>query len=144
VDSPTIAPDLPRARTRDLHAGVEDPIRVERPLHRREARERGGAPHARQQRRAQPAVAMLSRQRPAELGDERGHLVEQRFGARPPAGDASVDEGIDVDVRVAGVAEDDAADRLTVQRGAHAAHVLGKPVRRHAAVLDQLHRLERE
>ena len=46
-------------------------------------------------------------------------------------------------VRVARMTEDHASHAVGVEHCAHAAYVIGEAVRRHDAVLDELHRLER-
>ena len=86
---------------------------------------------------------MLARERASQSGGERGHLEQQPIDALSPVGLADIDERIHVDVRIASVAEDDATDFPGVERGADTAHVLGEPRWRDAAVLDELHGLER-
>src|SRR5689334_25423556 len=53
-------------RERDLHAGIQDPIGVERVLHQRERAHVVSAPDAIEKRRAQPPVAVLTGKRAAE------------------------------------------------------------------------------
>ena len=56
-----------------------------------------------------------------------------------PAWAAHVDERIDVDVRVAGVAEDHAPHASRGESGSHPTHIIGESRRRHRSVLDELH-----
>jgi diguanylate cyclase (GGDEF)-like protein/PAS domain S-box-containing protein len=128
---------------RHLHARVEHARRVERALHRREQRQRLRAPHAAQQRGAEPPVPVLAGERAAQRGREPGHVVQQPLHGRAPVGAPHVHERVDVHVRVARVAEDHAAHPAPGERRAHAPHVVGQAARRHAPVLDELHARQR-
>src|SRR5688500_5447941 len=61
---------------RNLHAWIENSVRIEGVLHITEERQRFGRPHALEQRRPQAAVAMLPGEGSAESRRQRRDLVE--------------------------------------------------------------------
>src|SRR4051812_4884205 len=80
------------AAARHLHAGIENPTGVEAALHEREALAHFVRPDALEQRRTQPAVAVLASERAAEPRHETSDFVEDATDAITPIGDGNVDE----------------------------------------------------
>ena len=136
---------LERARSgrRHLHSRIQNPCRIEAAFHQCEPFAHLGRPHSLEERRAQAAIAVLAGECSAQLRDELSNVVENSRHSRAPIGDRHVDERIHVDVRVACVTEDHAANSIASETLANAAHVIGKTLWRHRTVLDELHGPER-
>ena len=70
------------------------------------------------------------------------HVDEKSFHFFPPVEAAHVHQRIDVDVGIAGMAEDHTSYSSRLKRCSDSAHIVGKAIRRNCPVLDELHRLE--
>src|SRR5256885_4574394 len=127
------------ARRRHFHTRVEDSHGVEGLLHEREAGARIIEPDAFEQRCSQSAVAVLAGECPAQSRHELRDFIEEMSDTTPPVGRGDVDEWIDVDVSVARVPEDHAAESVARETLANAADVFGESRRWYGAILDELH-----
>ena len=90
------------------------------------------------------AVRRRARRRACRRADAASATTSSRIASTRArqSGLTNVDQRLTWMCAVAGVAEDHAARVVTRENLAHAAHVLGQILRRHRAVLDELHRLE--
>src|SRR6266576_1115806 len=121
-------------RRRHLHTRIEDSRGVEAVLHERESRACIIEPDALEERCSQSAVAVLAGECPAQSRDELRDFIEEMRHTTPPVGRRDVDERIDVDVRVARVPEDHAAESVARETLANATHVFGESRRWYGAV----------
>src|SRR5437763_10394614 len=101
---------------RDFDARVQDASRIERILYSSEERERFGGPDCGEQRRAEPAVTVLAGERSVQLSRERHDIIENARDALAPPWTRQIDQRVRMDVRVARVAEEDAARVVTRER----------------------------
>src|SRR3982751_2901317 len=93
------------ARQRNLHTRVEHVLRIERVLHSPRDLENLRARRACEQRGAQRAIAVLTRERTAELRGEIHDVGEDAGDAVAPTITPNVDERIYMHVRITRVAE---------------------------------------
>jgi len=96
-------------------------------------------PDSLEERRAQLAISVFSRQRPTQSCGEGHHVLEKSSDPGSPVSLADVYEWIDVNMRVPGVAEDDSLHFPFAERLSHAPYVVGQLRRRHRSILDELH-----
>src|SRR6202008_3998620 len=125
---------------RNLHARIEDVSRIESLFDEAERLDRVLVPDPSEQRCADPSVTVFAGQRPAESSSESDDIIEETGDALPPVGLGHVDQRIDVDVGIAGVAEDHTANLARGERFSDSLDVIRKLRERHCAVLDELHR----
>ena len=86
---------------------------------------------------------MLASKSPAQPGDEIRHFEENLLDAVTPITSTHVQQWIDVNVRVAGVPEDDTCRIGPFESSSDSAHVRGQFARWHRRVLDELHGTKR-
>jgi hypothetical protein len=121
-------------RAEDL-AGVEDPFRIEEALDLLEDRIEV-APHPAHVGRAQEPVAVLPRERSAQLRHRAGRLLRDPRDLPVVLPVVGVHQQVDVDVAAAGVAEDHALDAVLPELLPQDADVVGELLRGDADVLD--------